>query len=48
MADMDRHRIIRTIRLLLPYLLVDLVDGKYFAFVLYKEEKDVVLDPESA
>ena len=44
MADVDGDRIICAERLFIPDLLIDLIDGEHFAFVLEQKEQDVVFD----
>ena len=44
MADMNRHRIVRTDRILVPDALIDLVDRKYLPLILHKEKQNVVFN----
>jgi len=44
MADVHGHCIIRANGLLIPYLLINLINGKYFSRILHQQQQNIVLD----
>ena len=45
MANMYGHCIVRAICLFFPDLFINLIDGKDLAFIFYKKQQDIVLNP---
>ena len=44
MADMYGHGVVGSDGFLVPYLLVDFVNGEYLARIFHKQQQDVVFD----
>ena len=43
-TDMNRNRVIRTDRFLVPDALINLLNRKYLAWIFYQQQENVVLD----
>lgn len=44
MADVHGHCIVRADGLFIPYLLINLINGKYLSRILHQKQQDIVLD----